>query len=159
MTTAVYTGSFDPLHDGHTSIVEQASRRFDRVIVAVLGNPDKRHGMFSIDERVELIRATVCHMTNVEVVHHAGMAVDVVAAVGGDVIIRSAHKEHHHELSMALMNEEISAFPTVFLVADGSIGWVSSTFVPLAAASGRIDEACAVVPPAVGAAIRSRSGS
>jgi len=141
------------------SIVEQASHRFDRVVVAVLGNPEKRHGMFSIDERVELIQTTVSHLANVEVLHHAGMAVGVVEAIGGDVIVRSAHKEHHQELSMALMNEEISGFPTVFLVADGSIGWVSSTFVRLAAASGRMSEACAVVPPAVGAAIRNRYGN
>ena len=159
MTTAVYTGSFDPLHDGHMSIVEQAARQFDRVVVAVLSNPEKVHGMFSISDRVELIQATVQHLGNVEVMHHSGMAVEVAEATSGDFFIRSCHKENHHELSMALMNEEISAVPTVFLVADAATGWVSSSFVRLAATSGRLDEACNVVPPAVAAAIRSRAST
>ncbi len=77
-------------------------------------------------------------------------------AVGGDVIVRPAHKDHHNELSMALMNTEISGLPTEFLVADTTTGWVSSTFVRNATASGSVNEACAVVPPAVGAAIRNR---
>ena len=157
MTTAVYTGSFDPLHDGHMSIVEQAAQQFDRVVVAVLGNPEKVHGMFSIADRVELARAAVRHLGNVEVVHHAGMAVEVAEAAEGHFLIRSGHKEHHHELSMSLMNKEISGVPTVFLVGDDATAWVSSSFVRLAASSGRFNEACAVVPAAVGAAIRSRS--
>jgi phosphopantetheine adenylyltransferase len=81
------------------------------------------------------------------------MAVDVARDVGAHFIVRSAHKEHHHELSMALMNEAISAIPTVFLVSEAKTSWVSSSYVRLAVTAGRIDEACAVVPSAVATAL------
>jgi pantetheine-phosphate adenylyltransferase len=159
VTTAVYTGSFDPLHVGHLSIVEQASHRFEHVVVAVLGNPDKVTGMFPIADRVDMIRETVRGLLNVKVVHHAGMAVEVARDVGAHFIVRSAHKEQHHELSMALMSEAMSAIPTVFLLSDGKTSWVSSSYVRLAVTAGRIDEACAVVPVVVATALRSGFGS
>lgn len=128
MTTALYTGSFDPIHRGHLALIAQAAELFDEVVIAVLGNPAKV-GMFSKAERVALVDASVTQFLNVRIIDHNGMAVEAASLVGADCIVRSVHKEHHDEQTMAAMNRRLSGMTTVFLQPDPDTAWISSTFV------------------------------
>ena len=149
MTTALYAGSFDPVHLGHLSIIERAARAFDEVVVAVLGNPAKSSGRFTIDERVALMAQATSHLPGVRAVAHHGLTVDIAAAVGASVLVRSAHKDHSDELTMAATNERIAGIATVFVPADPATAWISSTVVRRAADDGRLDEARSLVPACV----------
>jgi pantetheine-phosphate adenylyltransferase len=149
MTTALYAGSFDPVHLGHLSIIERAARAFDEVVVAVLGNPNKRSGLFTIEERVGLITEATSHLVGVRVVAHHGLTVDVAAAVGASVLVRSAHKDHSDELTMAATNERMTGVLTAFIPADPATAWISSTIVRRAVADGRLDDVGPLVPACV----------
>lgn len=152
---ALYTGSFDPIHAGHVALVEQAARLFDQVVVAVLGNPAKV-GLFTKQERVDLVSACVAGLPNVSVISHEGMAVDAAHAVNASCIVRSGHKELQSEFDMAAMNHALSAIPTVFLDPNEETTWVSSTAVRSAAAEDSLASVGSAVPIPVVEALRRR---
>jgi phosphopantetheine adenylyltransferase len=85
------------------------------------------------------------------------MAVEAARDVEADCIVRSAHKERHEELTMAAMNSQLSDIPTVVVYPDDVTGWISSTFVRASAATGRIGDVRAAVPPAVADALAART--
>ena len=153
MTTALYAGSFDPVHVGHLTIIERAASGFDAVVVAVVGNPSKQSGLFSMADRVRLVEEAVSHLPSVRCVRHAGLTVDLAAEVGADVLVRSVHKDASDEHTMALMNRQLTGIGTVFLAADRQTAWISSSRVRSLVARGLLEEVRALVPPPVFAAL------
>src|SRR6476469_2360532 len=88
VTTVLYPGSFDPIHNGHRELIETAAHLFDRVIIATLRNPQKGDPLFNLDERKEMILETLAHLDNIEVVSLTKLVVDVAIDMGADFIIK-----------------------------------------------------------------------
>ena len=103
--TAVYTGVFDPVHRGHLDIISRGSRLFDRLVVGVGINPDKKP-FFEPEERVELLRLATREFRNVEVECFQGLAVHFVRAAGAAIMIRGLRtlSDMEYEFTMSLMN-------------------------------------------------------
>lgn len=137
MTHAVCPGSFDPPTLGHLDVIERASRLFDTVTVAVLVNPDKV-GMFTIDERLDLLRRISTGRDNVRVDSFSGLLVDYCTQHGIDVIVKGlrAVSDFDYELQMAQMNSDLSGIDTLFLPADPAHSFLSSSLVKQVARLG-----------------------
>ncbi|MCG7236226.1 MULTISPECIES: pantetheine-phosphate adenylyltransferase [Corynebacterium] len=129
MTTAVCPGSFDPITNGHLDIVTRASRHFDEVVVLVTGNPTKTSGLFSIDERVELIREVIAHLPNVRVDSWGGLLVDYTSAHHITALVKGLRSslDYEYELPMAQMNRRLTGVDTYFLLTDEKYGYISSS--------------------------------
>jgi pantetheine-phosphate adenylyltransferase len=128
---AVYTGTFDPVHLGHLDVIQRGSRLFDRLIVAVGINPDKAT-LFSIEERVELIRNVTREFGNVEVMPFHGLAVHFVREVGARIMLRGLRtlSDMEYEFTMSLMNLNLDpGIETVFLMAKEEFSHVSSSLL------------------------------
>ncbi len=131
MRIGVYPGSFDPVTFGHLDIIERASLMFDRLIVGVLVNNEKRP-LFSADERVNMLRIATRHLPNVEVRGFQGLLVDFAKEVGSTVIVRGlrAVTDFEYELQMAQMNRTLDpSLDTVFLNTDLRYAYLSSSLV------------------------------
>lgn len=131
--TAVYTGTFDPVHLGHIDIIQRGCRLFDRLIVGVGVNPDKQT-LFTPDERVQLIRAVAEERkwTNVEVNAFNGLAVRFVRECGAMVVLRGLRtlSDMEYEFTMSLMNLNLDPeIETVFLMAKEEFSHVSSSLL------------------------------
>ena len=129
MTTAVCPGSFDPITNGHLDIVTRASRHFDEVVVLVTGNPTKTSGLFSIDERVELIREVTAHLNGVRVDSWGGLLVDYTSAHHITALVKGLRSslDYEYELPMAQMNRRLTGVDTYFLLTDEKYGYISSS--------------------------------
>ena len=128
---AVYTGTFDPVHLGHVDIIQRGSRLFDRLIVGVGINPDKTT-MFTLEERVGLIRAVSADIGNVEVRDFPGLAVRFVREVGARIMLRGLRtlSDMEYEFTMSLMNLNLDPeIETVFLMAKEEYSHVSSSLL------------------------------
>lgn len=128
---AVYTGSFDPVTLGHLDVIERASRIFDGIIVGVGINPDKQP-MFSLEERVALVRESVAHLPTVKVESFAGLSVTFVRAKGAGVLLRGVRSltDIEAEFTMTLANRKLdAAIETVFLMADAQYSHISSSLL------------------------------
>jgi pantetheine-phosphate adenylyltransferase len=128
---AVYTGTFDPVHHGHLDVITRGSRLFDRLIVGVGINPEKKT-YFDIDERVSLIRAVTAHAPNVEVRKFEGLAVRFVREVGARIMVRGLRtlSDMEYEFTMSLMNLNLDPeIETVFLMAKEEFSHVSSSLL------------------------------
>ncbi len=135
---AVYAGSFDPLTYGHIDIVRRASKIFDRIIVAVAHNIDKKP-LFTVKERVSMIKEAASAMRNVEVDDFNGLAVDYVSRAGANVLIRGlrALSDFEYEFQMALTNRKLDeSIETIFLMPNESYSYLSSTLIKEAASLG-----------------------
>ena len=131
MKLAVYPGSFDPLTNGHVDIIERGTRLFDRIIVAVLVNVEKSP-LFTIQERVEIVRDVFKASPNVEVDTFDGLLVDYVATRNADVIVRGlrALSDFESEFQMALMNRRLSPdIETVFMMPAEQYTYISSRMI------------------------------
>ena len=133
MTKVLYPGSFDPITKGHMNIVEQASDLFDEVIIAVMQNPLKKSGLFTLEERMEIIKELYQRMNNVKVISASGAAVDVALLNECKAIIRGLRSlsDYDYEVQLQQMNKEISGnkVNTICLFADKEYQFVSSSMV------------------------------
>ncbi len=110
MSVAVYPGSFDPITNGHIDIIKRGSKIFDKIIVGVLVNVDKKH-LFEIDERVRLIKRVTNDIENVEVVSFNGLLVDLLKEYNANVILKGLRNstDFEYELQMAYINKELNS--------------------------------------------------
>lgn len=128
---ALYPGSFDPLTNGHLDVLFRARRLADRVIISILEN-DEKEPLFSVEERVEMIREIVGDDPGVSVRSFSGLLVDFAAQTGATLLVRGlrAVSDYEYELQMALMNRRLSpSVETVFLMAKEEYSYVSSRLV------------------------------
>lgn len=133
MRTAVYPGSFDPVTNGHLDVIIRASRMFDRLVVAVLNNSSK-NPIFSVSERVELIRASVPKIEGCEIVVDSfdGLLANYADMVGATTIVKGlrAMSDFEYEFQMALGNRKINPkLDTVFLTTSVEYMYLSSSLV------------------------------
>ena len=150
MALAVFPGSFDPFHLGHLAIVEWAAATYDEVIVAVASNPEKPVAFLTQDDRVRLASLATRHLGNVRCLAVHGATGTVANEQGADVIIRSAHKEADLERSLAVLNKFMSGgIPTEFAPSDPATEAISSTTVRELLASGEVEAALELIPPAM----------
>lgn len=155
---AVYTGSFDPITLGHLNIIERASSLVDRLIVGIGINAGK-HPLFTLEERVDLVRRTTAKFSNVEVQEFSGLAVNFVRECGARVMIRGVRplSDLEGEMTMMLANRQLDpGIETVVLMADKEFAHVSSTLIKQIAPLAGDDELAHFVPPEVIAALRQK---
>jgi pantetheine-phosphate adenylyltransferase len=131
VTRAVYPGSFDPPTNGHLDVIERAAGCFGELIVAIVVNPQKRAPMFSLEERVSMLKASTARVAGVRVEHFRGLLADYVKAAQADVIVKGLRvvSDFESEMSAAMMNRSLSDVDTLFLMADHEYSFVSSSLV------------------------------
>jgi pantetheine-phosphate adenylyltransferase len=131
LTRVLYPGSFDPIHNGHVELIEVASRLFDSVVVATIGNPQKPTGLFALHERREMIEASVAHLDNVEVTTHSSLVVDLARQVGADFLVKGlrAVSDFESELQQSQMNLAISGVHTLFIPSATEHSFVASKWI------------------------------
>lgn len=158
---AVYPGSFDPLTYGHLDLVQRALRLFDRVTVAIMTNPRKENSaLFSIEERLELVRESTAHLPGVEVDSFSGLLVDYLNHKGANIIVKGlrAISDFEYELQMAHLNRQLSpGVETIFVMSAARWAYVSSSMVKEIARYG--GDVSSLVPPASARALRQKYSS
>lgn len=136
--TAIYPGFFDPITNGHLSIVTRGLEIFDKLIISILNNP-KKAPLFSIDERISMIKRAVQDKPNIEVDTFGGLLVDYVIQKKSNIILRGirALSDFEYEFQMALMNRKLNRdVQSVFLMTDYKWFYISSTIIKEAASFG-----------------------
>ncbi|MBR3288925.1 MAG: pantetheine-phosphate adenylyltransferase [Lachnospiraceae bacterium] len=131
MKICIYPGSFDPITYGHIDIIDRASKIADKLIVAVLNNHDKK-SLFTVDERVEMIKESIKEYGNVEVESFDGLLVDYAKSKNAKIVIRGlrAVTDFEYELQMAQTNRELeNDIDTVFLLTNLKYSYLSSSIV------------------------------
>ncbi len=158
MKRAVCPGSFDPITYGHLDIIERASKQFDEVIVAVFANR-KKEGLFSVEERLELITANVSRYGNVKVDSGSGRLVDYCKAKKVDVIVKGlrAVTDFDYELQMAQVHTQASGVETMFMATSPTHSFLSSSIVKELSYYG--GDVSSMVPVNVNAALQARAAS
>ena len=131
-TKALYTGSFDPLTNGHFNIIERSAKLYDELTIGIIVNPSKK-SMFSLDERVDMIRDAVKSFENVKVDCFSGLLADYVNENGFNVVVRGlrATMDFEYEIQMAHMNARLfnDTVETVFLMTDPKYSFISSSMM------------------------------
>ena len=159
MSVAIYPGSFDPITNGHVSIIKSGLVVFEKLIVAVLSNP-KKQPLFTVEERIEMIREVFAEEgQRIEVDSFQGLLVDYCDAKGARVVLRGlrAVADFEYELQMANMNRHLNTkVETVFLMAKDAYFYVSSNLVKEAATLG--GDVSKLVPPSVAAKLYAKLG-
>ena len=156
MTRVLYPGSFDPIHNGHIEIVETAAKVFDEVIVAVVGNPGKGSGVFTMAERFALITEVFDGLKNVRPMMHTGLVVTLADEHQVDFIVKGlrAAADFESELQQAQINKQLSGVETMFLPATSSSSFIASKYIREIA---RLDgDVSSMVPGPVLARLRAK---
>jgi pantetheine-phosphate adenylyltransferase len=156
--SAICAGTFDPITMGHLDVIERASRIFPRVVIGVATKAGKTP-LFSLEERIALVRESTAHIKGVEVDSFTGLLVDFAEAKGVRVIVRGlrAFSDFEYEFQMALTNRKLrSEIETTFLMPKQDYSYVSSSNVRSVAELG--GDTSAFVPPPVQRALKARFG-
>jgi len=156
MATVVYPGSFDPITNGHADLIQRAARLFGQVIVGVARNISK-HPLFSLDERIDLVRAAIGDLPNVRVMPIDGLLVDFVTSQNAQVILRGlrAVSDFEYEFQLATMNRHLRPqIETIFLTPAEQHSFISSSLVKEVARFG--GDVSVFLHPTVAAALRER---
>jgi pantetheine-phosphate adenylyltransferase len=155
-TVAVYPGSFDPPTNGHVDIISRGARLFDRIVVAILVNAEKSP-LFSMDERVEILREVFKDQPNVEVDTFDGLLVEYIERRHAQVIVRGlrAVSDFEFEFQMALMNRRLNSnIETVFMMPAEQYTYISSRLIKeVFALGGRVQ---GLVPDLVEQRLRAK---
>ena len=156
MKRAVCPGSFDPITYGHLDIIERASKQFDEVIVAVFVNR-KKEGLFTPEERIDLIASNVAAYKNVKVAIGDGLLVDYCKANSVDVIVKGlrAVTDFDYELQMAQVHTQASGVETMFMATSPTHSFLSSSIVKELSYYG--GDVSTMVPANVNAALKARA--
>jgi pantetheine-phosphate adenylyltransferase len=156
MRAAVYAGTFDPITNGHLSIIDAAARLFDRVFVLIAANPAKS-ALFTEEERAELVREAVIGRSTVSVATTHGLVVEFARAHGAGYLVRGVRGsiDSEYEMALAQVNQTLAPeIATVFLVATPEVAVVSSSLLrELARCGAEMSRYC---PPAVEQRLRER---
>ncbi len=159
-TLAVYPGTFDPITNGHLSILNRALKMFDKLIVATLDNPTTtKTPLFSTQERIEMIKEVLKSRSNVMVESFDGLLVDYAVRKGANVIVRGlrALSDFEYEFQLALMNRKlIKDIQSIFLMTDYKWFYISSTIIKEAASLG--GDIGGLVPPLVCKKLKDKYG-
>ena len=141
---AVYPGTFDPVTHGHEDVVRRATQLFDRVIVAVAAGHHKKNALFTLPERLEMVREAAKAYPQVEVESYSGLLRDFVVAHGAKAVVRGlrAVTDFDYEFQLAGMNRSLMPdVETVFLTPSDKYQFISSTFVrEIALLGGEVDK-------------------
>jgi len=131
MSVAIYPGSFDPVTNGHKDIIDRSSKVFDKVIVSVLENP-RKIPLFSIEERVEMLKKITTEYTNVEIDSFRGLLINYARDVGANIIVKGlrAISDFEYEFQMALINRKLdSGLETILMMTNSNYAYLSSSIV------------------------------
>ena len=152
---AVCPGSFDPITNGHLDIIKRASAHFDEVVVAVFINSTKQ-SLFSVEERIDMIKETTKNLPNIKVDSWSGLTVDYCKKNGIDVITKGlrAVSDFDYELQMAQMNRQLSGVETLFMATRPEYSFLSSSLVKELATYG--GDVSTYVPAPVHASLLER---
>jgi pantetheine-phosphate adenylyltransferase len=156
MRTAIYPGSFDPLTNGHLDVLQRASKLFDRVIVAIALNESK-NPLFSLDERLALMKPAISRMRNVKADVFEGLLVEYAAREKAQAIVRGlrAVSDFEFEFQMALMNRKLDQkIETIFMMPKETYTFISSRIVKEIARLG--GDVSPFVPPHVEVALKKK---
>jgi len=156
---AIYPGTFDPVTNGHLDLIERGAKIFDRLIVSILRNLEKEP-LFTLDERVEMLREVTRPWPNVEVDVFSGLLVDYAQVRGANVILRGirAISDYEYELQMAMMNRKLKPdLETVFMMPAVAFSYLSSRLVrEIVQLGGPITDLADLVPAAVEQRLRAK---
>ncbi|MFF3225454.1 pantetheine-phosphate adenylyltransferase [Nocardia suismassiliense] len=148
MAGALCPGSFDPVTHGHIDVFNRAAAQFDEVVVTVMINKNKQ-GMFSVDERMEMLREATAHLPNVRVESWYGLLVDFAKQQGVTAIVKGLRDatDFGYELQMAQMNRKLSGVDTFFIATNPTFSFLSSSLVKEVASFG--GDVVDMLPPSV----------
>ena len=157
MKTAIYPGTFDPITNGHLDIIERAVHLFDRVIVSVALNSEMGNTLFSVDDRIKLIRSSISNMPSIEVDSFDGLMLDHANKHSAHAAIRGLRvlSDFEFEFKMALMNRSLNEkISTVFLMPHAKYTHISSSLIREVASLG--GDISAYVPVHVDQALKKK---
>lgn len=156
MTKALTPGTFDPITKGHLEIITRASQLMDEIVVAVAASP-KKNPLFTLDERVRLVRGATAHLNNVSVVPFTGLLIEFAEEQGANVVVKGlrAITDFEYEFQMTALNYQLSKnLETVFIMSSPEYMYLSSSIVrEIASLHGEIDK---FVPANVAQALRAK---
>jgi pantetheine-phosphate adenylyltransferase len=155
--TALCPGTFDPVTNGHLDIIERAAQRFDALVVGVLDNPAKQP-LFTVEERVSLLKEVTHHLANVEVASFTGLLVDYAKRRDVGVVVKGlrALTDFEYEIQMAQMNHALADVETLFMTTAPQWSFLSSSLVKEVARFG--GDVSSLVPPVVAERLSERLG-
>ncbi len=131
MKTALYTGSFDPITNGHLNIIQKATKLFDKIIVLIANNTNKKY-FFDFNERKMLLQKSLSNFDNIQIEYSDGLIVDEIDKYKANCIIRGVRNlsDFDYEHQMANMNKQLNnSCETIFLIPDAEYASISSTLV------------------------------